>query len=268
MLNIKRISIIASFFLLIGIVGSVFTFNSVNKAEEMTKEKIINNDEYTNIDIRADNARIDILPAPDDVAKVELSTKDPDYHLSTQVKESTLKVQVEHKQRKLFNFNIFSFGTRLTVYVPEQLYDLIQVKSDNGKITGNNLQATTMIAETDNGLIELEHIDASAVQAKTANGKIVLDQVEGDISGRTSNGKITFVTGDLDRSIDLETDNGKIDIQTGKEPTNAMLDVRVDNGSVKIFGDSNWDTVVGNGDHTIKLRTGNGRITVTKNDNG
>src|SRR5699024_9499020 len=130
-----------------------------------------------------------------------------------QVEENTLHIHVKQKRKKLFNFDFFSFGTRLEVYVPEQWYDHIQVKSDNGKIAGSHLQATTLVVETDNGLITLEHMDTSTVHVKTANGKILMDQVEGDISGRTNNGKITLLTNDLDRSIHLETDNGKIDVE-------------------------------------------------------
>ncbi|WP_442961150.1 hypothetical protein [Pseudogracilibacillus sp. SO30301A] len=61
----------------------------------------------------------------------------------------------------------------------------------------------------------------------------------------------------------MNTDNGRIDVQSNKEPTNAILDLKTDNGKVRVFGESNWVTVIGNGENIIKLTTDNGSITIS-----
>ena len=75
MINIKKIAIAALILLLIGVAGSLFTFKSMNKSEQVSEEKIINNDRYTNIDITTDNAKIELIPTNDATTKVELSGK-------------------------------------------------------------------------------------------------------------------------------------------------------------------------------------------------
>lgn len=279
---VKKIAIVASLLLIVGIVGSFFTFQSMGKTEAVTEKKVIN-DDFSQMEITTDDAQVKVLPTSNAEAKVELSGKNENYHLSTGVERSTLKIDVNHRQRKLFNFDFTSLHLTLKMYVPEKVYGSLQIESDNGRVTVDHLQAKEIYAKTDNGSIKLKDMESSKVTAKADNGtinlnnvvadmvttkadngKIILDHVDGKLSSHTNNGSISLITRSLDRPIDFETDNGKIKIQTEKEPTNAIFDINVDNGKVTIFGESNWDTVIGNGDYLIKLTTKNGKITVTK----
>jgi len=107
----------------------------------------------------------------------------------------------------------------------------------------------------------MENITAVMVNAETDNGEVSLEHVEGNINGDVNNGRIYLQTSHLDT---LETDNGNIDIETEKEPTNAILDIKTDNGKATVFGSTNWNTVVGDGDNLIELNTNNGEINVVK----
>lgn len=283
MRNIKLISLIALALLIVGVIGSVFTFNSVHQSDWLTKEEIIPSEGIENLDILTNNTKIEVLPTNDSDITAELSTKSKKHELLVKVEDSTLFIEVKDKQRSFISLDFFSFGTTLVVYVPEKAYDSLQVESDNGRITIDeieandvnikadngrieleNIESTTVTGEASNGLISMKNINSSTINVNTSNGKIMLDHVEGEIFGRTSNGTIELVTKDLDRFIELETNNGKINVQTELEPTNVTFDVRVDNGKARVFGESNWDTVVGNGENLVKLKTNNGGITVTK----
>lgn len=281
--NIKLISLIALILLVVGIIGSLFTFKSAHQSEEITKSESIDSEGIENLNILTNNSRIEVLPTNDSDITAELLTKNKKHELLAKVEDATLFIEVKDKQRSFISLDFFSFGTTLTVYVPERVYDSLQVESDNGRITIEEIQSNEVNVKADNGRIELGNIDShtvtvqssngriaveniksSTINTNSSNGKIILNHVEGDISGKTNNGAIELVTKDLDRSIELETDNGKINIQTEQEPTNVTFDVRVDNGKVRIFDSSNWDTVIGNGENLIKLKTNNGGITVTK----
>ncbi|MFK4996644.1 DUF4097 family beta strand repeat-containing protein [Bacillus sp. N9] len=169
----------------------------------------------------------------------------------------------------------------MTVYVPEQLYDTIYTKNNNGRIEAEKLNAKEIQMETDNGRIhltdvkasnvttktdngrtELKNIVADTISVKAANGRVILDNVEGDLVGKTNNGSITMITKQLNHPIELVTDNGKIKIETEKEPENATLNADVANGKVRIYGHSDKHIVFGNGKNLIQLRTHNGSITV------
>ncbi|HLR40510.1 MAG TPA: DUF4097 family beta strand repeat-containing protein [Virgibacillus sp.] len=279
---IRKTTTLAIVLLIVGVAGSIFTFKAANKTEDVTEEKVIN-DDFNNIEVTANEAEVEILPTSDSQAKVELSGKNSNYRLSTGVEGSTLKVDVAYKQKKLFNFDFTLASLSLKVYLPEKEYNSLQiesgngrvrvddlqakvihVKTDNGQIKLNHIGSSEVTAEADNGTIDMENVTATNVKVKADNGKIKLKDVEGNLSGTTNNGSISLVTRDLHRSIDFETDNGRINIQTEKKPTNAIIDAKVDNGKVTVFGESNWDTVIGEGENLIKLTTKNGTITVIK----
>jgi len=279
---IKKVMMIAVLLIVVGLTGSLFTYQSISKADDITENKVIQ-EAFDEIKIMSNEASVEVLPTDDSKAKIELSSKSSNYHFAADVEQSVLNVKVDYRQKKLFNFDFTSAHVSLKVYVPEKEYKLLQIKSDNGSIQAHDLQAKDTYAETDNGRIKLSNMNAEKVTAtadngsldlknvialvvetKTNNGKVNLDKVDGQIVGKANNGSIVFKTEELNRSIDFETDNGKITIQSEKEPTNAILDIQVDNGKVDYFGKSNWDTVIGDGEHVIKLTTKNGKITLEK----
>lgn len=283
MINIKNISILALFLLLVGTIGAILTFQFMSKAEEISEGKLIDDNHFANINISTDNSRVEILPTNDSKARAELSGKAKKYTFEANVEGDTLVILLKDKHWKLINFDFWSNTLLLKVFVPEKQYDSIKVRSNNGRVQAEKLEAKDIHIETDNGRIlladingsniitkadngrtELKNVAASTVSVKAANGKILLDNVEGTISGKANNGSITLITKQLDRSIDLSTDNGQIKIETENEPSNAAFSINVHNGKVDVFGHSDRNMTFGKGENIIKLSTHNGRITVTK----
>ena len=101
-----------------------------------------------------------------------------------------------------------------------------------------------------------------ALVAESDNGRIELEHVTGSIVGSTDNGRITLQTDSLDRNIDFQTDNGSIVIQSTRKPTNVSIHTKTGHGKVDVFGERNSRTVIGAGEHTIRLKSDNGRISV------
>ncbi|HLS59739.1 MAG TPA: DUF4097 family beta strand repeat-containing protein [Virgibacillus sp.] len=261
----RSISMIALLLIIVGVVGSVLTFEKpVSKSDWVTAEKTIDGENIENIQIAADHTNIEVISVPDSSVKVEMSGIDPENDLTASVDGSTLSIQVEHRKNSLFQFDLLASISSLKVYVPEKSYELLQIESDNGRIFGEKLQANTLDVNTDNGLIELRHMNTSTTVAKTDNGKVALEYIEGDILAETDNGAISLITSHLDREIELNTDIGMIEIKTDQKPTNAVIDANVEVGKISIFGESNASTVFGNGDHSISLSTDVGKINVTK----
>ncbi|MGY4688197.1 DUF4097 family beta strand repeat-containing protein [Salibacterium sp. K-3] len=262
--NVKKIALIALLFIIVGGIGSVVTFND-SQATSIAQAKEVDNTNITEVDIRTHNEEVEIMSTKDSKITIELTGKTKDKNkLSVKENENTLSIQSDSQNKKLFSFDFFVESLTLTVYLPEKVYDTLQIDSDNGKIELEQLDIKDVNVTTKNGRIAMETIGAEKVQVGTINGKIALNKVEGSITGKINNGSILLNTKDLDRSIDFETNNGSITVKTEKKPTNAVFDVKVGNGKINIFGDSNWDTVVGNGDNLIKLNTNNGSITVEK----
>lgn len=260
----RPISIIAFLLIIVGVVGSVLTFEKpISKSDWVTAERTIDDNNIENIEIFAGNANIEVISVPDSSVKVEVSGIDAENDLYASVDGSTLSIRVEHRKNSLLQFDLLSSISSLKVFVPEEAYHSIQIESDNGRILGDNLQAKTLDVKTDNGLIELKRMNTSTTVAMSDNGKIALEDIEGDIIGETDNGAISLITSHLDREIELNTDIGTIEIRTAQKPTNAVIYANVDMGKISVFGESHTSTVFGNGDHSITLSTDIGKIKVT-----
>src|SRR5699024_12389819 len=100
---IKKTAMVGLGLLLVGIAGSIFTFKSVTGAKEVTEEKVEIHDELEEIEISAKEARVEVLPTDDSKARVELTGGDCNYRLSTDAAGSTLKVDVCHRRKTVYN---------------------------------------------------------------------------------------------------------------------------------------------------------------------
>ncbi|SEQ06598.1 DUF4097 family beta strand repeat-containing protein [Piscibacillus halophilus] len=265
-MNIKRVKVLAIVLIVVGGIGSLLTYRFYEPTTlAVTKE--LEDAHINTIEIDANNEKVEIIPTTDPTPKVELTGKENEHtksELIVEENDQTLSIQTENKMRKWFNFNFFQLSRTLTVYLPEKEYERLEVDVRNGKIQANDLVIHDVKVTSNNGKVELGNIIADSYDLRTSNGKIDLENLDGELKVKANNGKISLVTEDLDRNMDLETHNGKIDIQTENEPTNVIFDTSVNNGRVKLFGDDDYNKVIGDGDNIIRLRTNNGSITVTQ----
>jgi DUF4097 and DUF4098 domain-containing protein YvlB len=261
MKNIKTVLMIALVLVVVGVVGSIVSFN-FGDTSTSSKEQVIDPEGITNIKINTNNDKVNVLPTKDSEIRVELAGNHINKNwLKINVNGETVSIQTVD-QKKLFIINFFVESRTLTTYLPEQLYESLKVDIDNGSFHASHLTINNIEIETDNGRMEMEDMIASNTDIRSSNGKVHLDHVEGMITVKAVNGSISLVASQLDRSIQLESTNGKINIETETEPTNVTFDVKTTNGKATLFGSKNWDNVIGNGDHVIKLTTKNGSINV------
>ena len=260
----KTIFLISLLLVVAGGILLIFTVSNVFDNKET--KKIIEDASFSNIEALTNNASVEILPTKDPQATVEYSggNKKAKFIFNVNVKRDTLNVELKQKRRFFFWFGFNTKDLKLTISLPEKQYDRIQVESDNGRITAETLEAEMLKLDTDNGQIHVINTKTETVDVETDNGQIIFEHVEGEISGRTDNGKISMTTKSLNQPINLETDNGSIEIKTDSEPTNATIETKIDNGKVTIFGNDSKRAIFGNGKHLINLQTDNGRITITK----
>lgn len=258
---LKKISIVGAVLLVIGIIGGAVTFKSVLKAESNTKEEIIA-EKFTEIDIHAEDIAVNVETTDDSETTIKMKTQTNEHELTTNVSDDILNVNVNHIQKKLFNFDFFDFTPNIYVYVPEKDYEKVAIKTDNGVITITDMTSEKVTATSYNGLIKLKNITAKDVKTLTENGLITLDNIEGNITSKTTNGKIDLLAANLDKMVNLQTTNGIIKIITEKEPKNTTIDANVENGRLKVFGKSQTQSIIGDGENEVSLTTENGMITV------
>ncbi|MFS0574553.1 DUF4097 family beta strand repeat-containing protein [Sporosarcina sp. 179-K 3D1 HS] len=302
MLSRKELSRIALFLLLVGLVGSAFTFGKMKKTEWITEVVQVENTDFQEIQVTVNNGSAELLPTNEPTARIEVSGQQGKYKVSADTNGDRLIVHLEDEKKKLFNFNFNFKSPAVKVYVPEKKYDAILMESRNGKMKIDSIQAHEIAAKTANGSVDLTNIDterltadtkngqiradqliSSTIQAKSNNGRITmkntaaetvtleadngrieLQNVEGQITGTAKNGRISLLASELNHPMDLKTNNGSISIQTDREPTNAIIQTHANNGSITVFGEKNGAGNYGSGEHLIQLSTQNGKIEVEK----
>ncbi|WP_017550293.1 DUF4097 family beta strand repeat-containing protein [Heyndrickxia coagulans] len=281
--KIKKMSLVALVLLLVGIVGSLLTFRPVFRQEAKLEEKVIH-EKFSRIQIATDNTAIEILPATGSAAKITVSgraEKGSAYHLSTDVKNAVLSINVKYKQRNFVNF--FPSSSSLKVYVPKKWYESLQINSNDGRVRAgdfraremrihvrdgkielNRINADTITTEASDGSSILENVKASLVKVKSDDGKIVLKHLDSRVSGKTTDGSILFITRHLNHPVELRAIDGNIKIQTEKKPDNATISASTVDGKVNVFGSSNRNMTFGRGKSMIQLFTADGSVTVEK----
>jgi DUF4097 and DUF4098 domain-containing protein YvlB len=262
---VKKISLLALLLIVVGVIGSIITY-SLSDQTAVAEEREVDVTNIENIEIQMDNGSVNVFPADTDQAEVEMEGivsegTEPNFIVETE--GGTLTIEIKEKRRFIQLIPLMG-SPSLHLYLPEKEYASLHADINNGIFQAEDLAVKEIQAESDNGKIVLTKITAEAAEVRTSNGKIEMNMVEGDITGKSNNGAISVETVNLDRDLDLETDNGSITIQTENEPSNAIIDARTDNGRVTVFGHSDWDTMIGDGENEIRLRTNNGRITIEK----
>lgn len=133
--------------------------------------------------------------------------------------------------------------------------------------------STPLSLKSTNGGISVDGVN-SRVELSTTNGGLRLSRIAGDVAGRTTNGGIDVDlegTGWDGNGLDLQTTNGGVRLMIPAQ-YNAHLETGTTNGSVKIdfpvmmqgTRTRSFSTDLGSGGATVRVRTSNGGVRITK----
>lgn len=286
-MNKRNLSIIAGILIIIGVVGAIFTYR-VHVPQPFSEEKTIDSKNISTVQIQSDNADINIYESNEDHIKVILegeTSTNRKKQFTVDADDSVLAIRYKEKFHSWFHFDFFHVykPVHLNVYLPEKEYELFEitnvngeiivekqkindldVKTTNGDIELNNIRSNKVSVKTSNGDMELKDVAAPNIHVDSVNGSMLLNELEGDITGETTNGNFSVTTKDLNRNIKLKTVNGDMVIRTAQEPKNTEFNVSVVNGDINILDKYSGSAKIGNGENLIELTTTNGDITVEK----
>lgn len=278
MKTILRILVIAVVAFAIVVITVLYAIYESEPSQQGVLEDQTFDEDIEEMIVRVENSRVDFRASDDDTARVVLSGNSEDFTLDTELSDGRLTIEVDDRTGFfMFNFNRFH---SLQVYIPENGVNSLAIESDNGTIQAIGIGADEVTVEADNARIEMNGVVADSADIETDNGAIELRDMEAELSVRSSNGRIIFtdVSGELqaqanngrieltaetlDFPVDFETDNGRIEVRTEHEPTNARIDADVNNGSIDIYGQDSSRITFGDGDVLIRLVSRNGSIEV------
>ena len=252
----SRMLKIGLFLFLVGIVlvvavplttdNNIFSFN--NEENFTHTEEIYDFDQFDSFDFDFDNRSVYIYESDDENIHLSYYLHEKDI---LEFSDETNELSISISRKWYDNFFIFNFGiTReyynVYLYLPATVIDStlsvvssngqilvdlsnpfesVYVKSQNGKLTLNNIVSDSITANTSNGDINMENVSVTnEITGKTFNGAVNLNLVNAEeIDFTTSNGKIEAINITV-QNADLVSSNGKVYMSM----TGIMDDYKID----------------------------------------
>ena len=141
----------------------------------------------------------------------------------------------------------------------------LEVRSANGRINLDNLEAELIIAQSSNARINASNILAYDLSLTSSNGRISIQDIETEkVNITTSNSRIDFRNLDSN-DIELRSSNGRIEGSIIGNREDFQKNIRTSNGRIMIDGE-NHGTIINDRielDQIIRAQTSNGRIDLT-----
>lgn len=121
----------------------------------------------------------------------------------------------------------------MTLFVPEEQYELVKIKLFSGPIRGEDLNVRDFNAKTANGVISVLNFKGEKIEAETANGQIRLTNIEAaHTEAETINGLI-HLNGKSER-IDVQSFNGNIIVKLEDERCHTLY-AKTATGNVDVY---------------------------------
>ena len=196
--------------------------------------------------------------------------------------ESDERITIQTQTPRITNGSV---SIKMTIYIPNEL-DL-DINTSNGSITFDKGLVGTAKLKTSNGSVNIVDYNGD-LDVETSNGSITILEQQGSIKARTSNGSIKFQSEKSVGDVSLRTSNGRVEMALG-ELIGQRYEVRTSNGSVNVtlpkesgfnldassrsgrvncdFTNSNDKSVTENvngGGPDLVLETSNGTISIKK----
>lgn len=261
---VKRLVIIASILIIVGIIGGILTLKPLlNDNKFIANEQYIT-ESYDDINVNVNNMAIEFYETGEKETKV-VTSGSKKHKTKVNVNNKTLNVKVSEPETLTITIPGINFSKNIptiAIYLPEEQYNHVTVKSDNGMITAKGIDVDDLSINTVNGIVTLDSIHSQHTNIATENGKISLKNITGDLKSESTNGMISYETDHMDQNIEFKTVNGLISIESAKRPTNATFDLSVELGKVDVYGSNDSHIVFGEGENKIKLTTSIGKVKV------
>ncbi|MCH7323733.1 DUF4097 family beta strand repeat-containing protein [Solibacillus sp. MA9] len=139
---------------------------------------------------------------------------------------------------------------------------ILEARTSNGRIILENTVVQQVKAISQNGRIEMENSKGQQYDVESYNGRIVVKNVEAQVQARSYNGRIEAEFATVKYPLQFRTDNGRIMLATAEKLENVAIEGSTHSGDVTIYSEKMSRYEHGTKEHTIQLKTSNGKISV------
>lgn len=256
----KILIIVATLFLIIGIVGVIYGFylNNWSTVGLLTYETVEGNftseQEVNNLDIKLIDSSLKIKKG--EKLYVDYITR-KDNPLVISLANGVLEISQNTSWwlGLKIGLNLETENLMTSITLPEKLYKECGIDITNGSATIEDLSSNSLMFESNNGSISLTDANiGDAVSLETNNGSITLSKITAkSLDADTTNGKINCDSLDIEDLLKIKSTNGSLQVNNSianeiiMETTNGEIKGKTDvknltakttNGSInlKIYG--------------------------------
>lgn len=290
----KKWVVSALLILVVGLAGVAYTFDWNHISEFGTKpffeEKTVEAAAVSNIIAKSSGVSMDIKRGTSEDIVVRLagraSSKYLDrFKLTTEQDGDTVILKGSQSNKFVIGINIVD--VKMTIELPQRLWDKVEVTNDSGSIHVADLEGKTVSVTTQSGNIKAEAITSddmdfgvnsgsitlSDLNAKSVNleaksgniqverytsdilsykinsGNVKLYEGTGELRGEGSSGYVKIQTSQITQPIELKTASGNVTILTEQEPASAQILLTSSSGNSKVAWQGFKPLVDSNNEH-------------------
>lgn len=268
----------------------VLSVGCMDAGRSVTEEKNIDLGDAFKIVVEASSADIEIIPENREDISVVLKT----YERGPKLKVSDGKtILIEAKKDEMINISFsMNKSPKLTVYVPENYEQAVEVNNASGNIDMKAFNLSSLNIDLSSGNVNLRDMKFNEGKIENTSGNITVDtatfdtlkvtessgelklvDVSGAITGETTSGNVEIGYKEFAADLNYETSSGNIQVDFNKQPVDAKFDLKCTSGNVhqgfdleKVDKEDNneFKGKVGDGTFEVTLRATSGNITVEK----
>ena len=250
---------IASLFIVIGLGISVYVMNEFNwdfsklNTTQYNKVSYEINDVFNSIEIDCNTIDIAIKPSSDDNYKVEVYESDK-IKYDVKVDENKLIIN-EIDERELIDYiGIKVFNNYLTLYVPNDKYESLNISITTGDLTIEDLSIDNINLNFTTGDIYLNNINCNYLNIKGTTGDVYLNNVivTNEMIIKNTTGDITLNKCDASY-IKINTTTGDIECILLSNKNFIVSSVTGDYNVPSSIGESNCELTTTTGDIDVEI---------------
>lgn len=250
------------FFIIIGIVGALFTLSDYMKTKYKSYEYIVESDVIDTIIVNNSVSTIDVVSTTD--SKITIAWEE-DGHLRTNnrttIEEKGNEVEIVGDERStLFTVPTFNFKQqKMIVYVPKEHIAAIDLTNAVGSILVKDIAVQKLHAETDVQRVVVSNVQAEEIYVSSSVGSIEIQNSSGSIVAKSNVGSIVADLETVKGDIDLRSDIGSVELILEEQPDNVSFIGRSDLGSVHLFN-AKEPILIDQPEFDVNLQTDIGKV--------
>lgn len=256
--------------------------------KRITEKDTITINNAEKIIVEASSADIEIISEERDDISVVLQTykKGPKLDIS-----NGKSIHIVAQQDNWLNLGLsINYSPRLTIYIPMDYNESLDVKNSSGNLSLSDLTLDAMdldlssgdidadklnfekgIVKSSSGNIDLSNLECASLTINSHSGDLTLDNFKGELNGKSNSGNVFIGYKKLNANIDYEATSGDIIVDFNNSEIDAIFDLKCSSGNVSL--DYNLDEIQlekenavagtsGKGTYTVSLHATSGNITV------